>query len=55
MYMVIIVYGSLMHVEIVGSISSMTVLLSALKWNLLSIVVTPGTAENVLISEVPSF
>ena len=30
------------------------VLLCALQWNL-SIVVTPGTAKNVLISEVPSF
>ena len=30
-------------------------LLCALQWNLLSIVVTPGTAENILISEVPSF
>ena len=32
-----------------------SVLLCALQWNLLSIVVTPGTAENVLISEMPSF
>ena len=32
-----------------------SVLLCALQWNILSIVVTPRTAENVLISEVPSF
>ena len=31
-----------------------SVLLCALQWNL-SIVDTPGTAENVLMSEVPSF